>query len=548
TTARSVQGGHALLHALLLRDVPATRHGGGVHPLPHPRRRCGSPEEARALRKRCGRGPAAHGQLGPRGRLDHTAGDPADHHRPAATSRESFPALHHLPGIPGDGGVAADRRCEHRRDPGSAPTCGRPGLPARRPRHPRHRFGGRVLRGERQDALGPGGARPQHRGRAHAGLPLVRRPLVEHPCPRRDPPGSGEEPSPTHPRHHSGTGPGLRACDRRAPGGLAHASGGLQRRPRGRPCPWTGSGGPCDGRCTRAPGNAGHEGRRRGTASVSVRSGRVCPYDWDVPGGVQQPVGDLAEELVAMGHSVSVLAPVEDTEAPLPEYLVPAGRPVPVPYNGSVARVSFGPRTAVRVRRWVTEGDFDVLHIHEPSAPSVSLLACWAAQGPVVATFHTSNPRSRAMTVGSTALRSALEKINAGIAVSEAARRTLVEHMGGDAVLIPNGVSVRSFAHAEPLPGWPGSGGSLGFLGRADEPRKGLATLTDAFALLAPGRPGLRLMIAGPGDPSAALESVPAPLRERVVVLGRLDDADKARAYHSADVFCAPNLGGESFG
>lgn len=281
---------------------------------------------------------------------------------------------------------------------------------------------------------------------------------------------------------------------------------------------------------------------------MSMRIGLVCPYAWDVPGGVQQHVGDLAEELVAMGHSVSVLAPVEDTEAPLPEYLVPAGRPVPVPYNGSVARVSFGPRTAVRVRRWVTEGDFDVLHIHEPSAPSVSLLACWAAQGPVVATFHTSNPRSRAMTVGSTALRSALEKVNAGIAVSEAARRTLVEHMGGDAVLIPNGVSVRSFAHAEPLPGWPGSGGSLGFLGRADEPRKGLATLTDAFTLLAPGRPGLRLMVAGPGDPSAALESVPAPLRERVVVLGRLDDADKARAYHSADVFCAPNLGGESFG
>ena len=279
-----------------------------------------------------------------------------------------------------------------------------------------------------------------------------------------------------------------------------------------------------------------------------MRVGLVCPYAWDVPGGVQQHVGDLAEELTAMGHSVSVLAPVEGTGARLPEYLVPAGRPVPVPYNGSVARVSFGPRTAVRVRRWVTEGDFDVLHIHEPSAPSVSLLACWAAEGPVVATFHTSNPRSRAMAVGSTALRSALEKINAGIAVSEAARRTLVEHLGGDAVLIPNGVSVNSFARAEPLPGWPGSGGSLGFLGRVDEPRKGLATLAEAFALLAPRRPGLRLMVAGPGDPGPALESVPAPLRDRVVVLGCLDDADKARAYHSADVFCAPNLGGESFG
>src|SRR5699024_119313 len=172
-----------------------------------------------------------------------------------------------------------------------------------------------------------------------------------------------------------------------------------------------------------------------------MRIGLVCPYAWDVPGGVQQHVGHLAEELVAMGHSVSVPAPVEDTEAPLPEYLVPAGRPLPVPHNGSVARLRLGPRTAVRQRRWVTDGDSDVPHIHHPSAPSVSLLACWAAEGPVVATFHTSNPRSRAMTVGSTALRSALEKINAGIAVSEAARRTLVEHMGGDAVLIPNGVS-----------------------------------------------------------------------------------------------------------
>src|SRR5699024_644350 len=90
--------------------------------------------------------------------------------------------------------------------------------------------------------------------------------------------------------------------------------------------------------------------------------------------------------------------------------------------------------------------------------------------------------------------------------------------------------------------------GCVGYRGSAVVPRNGQATLTDAFSQLAPGRPVLRLMVAGPGDPSAALESVPAPLRERVVVLGRLDDADKARAYHSADVFCAPNLGGESFG
>ncbi|GAB3730376.1 glycosyltransferase family 4 protein [Nocardiopsis nanhaiensis] len=277
-----------------------------------------------------------------------------------------------------------------------------------------------------------------------------------------------------------------------------------------------------------------------------MRVGLVCPYAWDVPGGVQQHVGDLAEALTAMGHEVSVLAPVGSGARDLPDYLVPAGRPVPVPYNGSVARLSFSPRTAARVRRWITEGGFDVLHIHEPSAPSVSLLACWAADGPIVATFHTSNPRSRAMSATSTALRSALEKINARVAVSEAARRTLVEHVGGDAVLIPNGVSVCRFEHAEALPGWPGEGGSIGFLGRLDEPRKGLATLLEAFTRMAPRRPGLRLLVAGPGEPD--LSGVPAHLIPRVVRLGRLDDADKVRAYHSADVFCAPNLGGESFG
>lgn len=280
-----------------------------------------------------------------------------------------------------------------------------------------------------------------------------------------------------------------------------------------------------------------------------MRVGLVCPYAWDVPGGVQQHVGDLAEALIAMGHEVSVLAPVGGADGHgLPDHLVPAGRPVPVPYNGSVARLSFGPRTASRVRRWIAEGGFDVLHIHEPSAPSVSLLACWAADGPLVATFHTANPRSRAMAVGSPALRSAMEKLHGRIAVSQAARRTLVEHLGGDAVLIPNGVAVRRFATAEPLPGWPGEGGSLGFLGRVDEPRKGLGVLLEAFALMAPARPSLRLLVAGPGDPTAALSVVPEHLRERVVLMGLLDEDDKVRAYHSVDVFCAPNLGGESFG
>ncbi len=278
-----------------------------------------------------------------------------------------------------------------------------------------------------------------------------------------------------------------------------------------------------------------------------MRIGLVCPYTWEVPGGVREHVSGLAEALMEMGHEVSVIAPADD-DAELPPYVVPAGRAVPVPYNGSVARLAFGFLSASRVRRWLKDGDFDVLHVHEPAAPSLSLLACWVADGPIVATMHAAMPRSRALHAAQPILASALEKISGRIAVAEAARNTLVEHLGGDAVLIPNGINVAKFEKAEPLPGFPGTGGTLGFLGRLDEPRKGLDILLAAFAILAAERPGLRLLIAGRGDADEVLEQVPAAYRDRVVLLGQVSDADRVRMLHSVDVFCAPNTGGESFG
>jgi len=278
-----------------------------------------------------------------------------------------------------------------------------------------------------------------------------------------------------------------------------------------------------------------------------VRIGIACPYSWDVPGGVQVHIRDLAEALIGLGHEVSVISPADD-ERPLQPYVVPAGKAVPVPYNGSVARLAFGPLTANRVRRWLRDGDFDVLHVHEPAAPSLSLLACWLASGPIVATVHTANPRSRVLVATYPVLRTALEKIDGRIAVSEAARTTLVEHLGGDAVLIPNGVATHRFLDAKPLDGWPGSGGSIGFLGRMDEPRKGLSVLLKAFAILAPERPGLRVLVAGPGDIADVQQRIPAQLRDRVVFTGEVKDEDKARVLHSVDVFCSPNTGGESFG
>ncbi|MFJ1990629.1 glycosyltransferase family 4 protein [Streptomyces sp. DASNCL29] len=276
-----------------------------------------------------------------------------------------------------------------------------------------------------------------------------------------------------------------------------------------------------------------------------MRIGIVCPYSWDVPGGVQFHIRDLADHLIRRGHQVSVLAPADD-ETPLPPYVVSAGRAVPVPYNGSVARLNFGFLSAARVRRWLHDGAFDVIHIHEPTSPSLGLLACWAAQGPIVATFHTSNPRSRAMIAAYPILQPALEKISARIAVSEYARRTLVEHLGGDAVVIPNGVDVGFFADAEPKEEWQGE--TIGFIGRIDEPRKGLPVLMRALPKIFESRPGARLLIAGRGDEKEAVADLPAPLRERVEFLGMVSDEDKARLLRSVDVYIAPNTGGESFG
>ena len=275
-----------------------------------------------------------------------------------------------------------------------------------------------------------------------------------------------------------------------------------------------------------------------------MKVGIVCPYSLDVPGGVQNHVKDLAEALIALGHDVSVLAPSESDH--LPAYVVPAGRAVAVPYNGSVARMSFGPVAAARVRRWLHDGGFDVVHIHEPTSPSLGLLTCWAASGPIVATFHTSNPRSRAMIAAYSILQAALEKISARIAVSEYARRTLVEHLGGDAVVIPNGVDVDFFARAKPKEEWQGD--TIGFIGRIDEPRKGLPVLMKALPRILAERPQARLLVAGRGDEEEAVESLPAELRPRVEFLGMVSDVDKARFLRSVDLYVAPNTGGESFG
>lgn len=278
-----------------------------------------------------------------------------------------------------------------------------------------------------------------------------------------------------------------------------------------------------------------------------MKIGLVCPYTWDTPGGVRSHVADLALTLQEHGHTVSVLAPVDDPVG-LPTWVVDGGRAVAVPYNGAVARMNFGVKAANKVRRWVREGEFDVLHIHEPLAPGLSLLACWVARGPIVATWHSAHVRSRILSAGYYIAQTAMEKVRGSIAVSEDARRTLVAHVGGDAVLIPNGVRVAAFRADGRLPQIAPDRPSILFLGRIDEPRKGLDVLLAAIPAIIAAVPNVRVYVAGPGDLGDQYENLDPALVESVIFLGRVSDEDKARALRSVDLYVAPHTGGESFG
>ncbi len=278
-----------------------------------------------------------------------------------------------------------------------------------------------------------------------------------------------------------------------------------------------------------------------------MKIGMVSPYAWDVPGGVQAHIRDLASYFKASGHEVSVLAPAIDDASIKEDFVVTAGRPVAIPYNGAVARVLFGPVAATRVRQWIHKNDFDVLHLHEPAIPSLSLLACSIAEGPMVGTFHAAAPRQKVAFAIAPLLEPVIEKLRARIAVSEVARETLTIHLDTDAIVIPNGIAVEFFASAEPRKDW-NKELTLGFLGRFDEPRKGLELLLRALPSVVKALPNIRILIAGPGEGLELMQSVAPGLRNRLEFLGRLSDEEKAQLLRSIQIYVAPNTGGESFG
>ena len=277
----------------------------------------------------------------------------------------------------------------------------------------------------------------------------------------------------------------------------------------------------------------------------------VSPYDHAFKGGVTDHINSLATEFRRSGHTVLIIAPCSAPETVNDDDFIHMGRPVPVPSGGSIARITFSVWLRPRIKELLKREQFDIIHLHEPFAGVLTVNFLSLAESekiPIIGTFHTYKG-TRLYRVGFRGLaKPYFRKLSGRIAVSEPARQFISRNFPGDYEIIPNGVQVDEFADAKPFQHLKDGKVNLLFVGRLEK-RKGLKYLLSAYARLKWDWPDLRLLVVGPGTPDVDSSRI---ISERnlqdVVFLGKVSDEDKARYYKTADIFCSPATGRESFG
>jgi phosphatidylinositol alpha-mannosyltransferase len=279
-----------------------------------------------------------------------------------------------------------------------------------------------------------------------------------------------------------------------------------------------------------------------------VKLALVCPYDYVYPGGVAIHVANLYEEFKRMGHDVRIITPYSGPSSLIGSRdIIPIGKPVPIPSGGSIARVTISPVLAPPVRIILEREQFDIIHIHEPLCSTLTLTILNLSKAINVGTFHACHRKPRGYQIISPFVMGLFKKLHGRIAVSEPAKEFVSKYFPGDYQVIPNGIDVARFSMpALPLEGISDGKLNILFVGRPEK-RKGLRYLLEAYKQVKREVPQSRLIVVGPGTERYEATARKMELRD-VIFTGYVENEQLPAYYHSADIFCSPATGGESFG
>lgn len=282
-----------------------------------------------------------------------------------------------------------------------------------------------------------------------------------------------------------------------------------------------------------------------------LKIGLISPYDHAFHGGVTDHIDHLAAQFRQWGHTVRIVAPCSAPERIDDPDFIPMGRPVPLPAAGSIARISLSVWLRPQIKALLQREAFDIVHLHEPMAGFVTLNALGVAQSVDsvnIGTFHSYNGTRLYGLGGKRIAMHYFRRLQGLIAVSPPAHQFISKHLPGDYEIIPNGIDVDEFATATPFPHLRDGMINLLFLGRLEK-RKGLRYLLRAYSALKWDWPNLRLIVVGPGKPDDESFRIMAERNlADVVFVGGVSEEDKARYFRSADIYCSPATGRESFG
>lgn len=279
-----------------------------------------------------------------------------------------------------------------------------------------------------------------------------------------------------------------------------------------------------------------------------MKIGLVTPYVYPLPGGVNQHVRYLYENLRLRGHDVRILTSSHGLQRASEGDVIRLGKGFSVPANGSVGTVTLSPRYVSQVRATLEREQFDLLHFHEPFVPFLSLVVLRESTSVNIATFHAYGGFSPAYELGSRVMGSYAARLHGRIAVSAAARHFIDRYFPGDYKVIPNGVDVDRFRRAVPIARWQDGTKNILFVGRF-EPRKGLLDLLKAYRILRKTGCNCRLLVVGGGpQEKEARRYLMTRKLGGVEFLGRVSDEVRDALFKTADVYCSPATGGESFG